>query len=83
MGRPVEMLCAFLPLPPGIPISLIVTSYDGQIILSVDADESIAPDADRFLDFMIKEYCGMRKEAARKYLYHRRTLVPNHSTFVT
>jgi hypothetical protein len=66
MGRPVEMLCAFLPLPPGIPSSLIVTSYDGQIILSVDADESIAPDADRFLDFMIKEYCGMRKEAAMK-----------------
>ena len=62
MGRPIEILCAFLPLPPGIPIGIVVTSYDGKIIMSLDADESIVPDADAFLDCMIEEYEALKSE---------------------
>lgn len=63
MGRPVEILCAFLPLPSGIPIGIVVTSYNGKIIISLDADEGIVPDADKFLDFMIEEYQALKTES--------------------
>lgn len=63
MGRPVEMLCAFLPLPPKIPIGMVITSYDGNIIMSLDADCRVVPDADKFLEYLIEEYQALRKEA--------------------
>jgi hypothetical protein len=63
MSRPVEILCAFLPLPPGIPIGIVVTSYDGNIIMSIDADEGVVPNADKFLDYMIGEYAELKKES--------------------
>lgn len=63
MGRPVEMLCAFLPLPPRIPIGMVITSYDGQIIMSIDADQRVVKDADLFLDFMIEDYQALKEEA--------------------
>eukprot|EP00970_Alexandrium_tamarense_P020875 scaffold15803_cov179-Alexandrium_tamarense.AAC.1 len=65
MERPVEMICAFLPLPPGIPIGLIVTSYDGEIIFSIDADKRIVPDADTFLQYMADEYEVLKHEATK------------------
>eukprot|EP00984_Skeletonema_dohrnii_P014945 scaffold6400_cov143-Skeletonema_dohrnii-CCMP3373.AAC.3 len=62
-GNPVEMICAFLPLPTGIPIGIVVTSYNGRIIMSVDADASVVPDADEFLQWMVDEYETIKSEA--------------------
>jgi hypothetical protein len=62
MARSVEVLCAFLPLPPRIPIGLFITSYDGKVIISLNADKRIVPDGDRFLDFMIEEYEALHEE---------------------
>lgn len=62
-GNPVEMICAFLPLPKGIPIGIVVTSYNGRIIMSVDADASVVPDADTFLQYMVEEYKAIKREA--------------------
>ena len=45
----------------------MVTSYDGQIILSVEsADSRVVPDAEKFLDFMLEEYESICLEAANK-----------------
>ena len=55
-GRPVGMLCPFLPLPPGVPVGICCTSYDGKLILSVEADANIVPDPKQFLDYMLEEY---------------------------
>lgn len=60
---PVKCLCAFLPLPPKVPIGVLVTSYDGRIILSVEsADMRVCPNAERFLDFMLEEYQAIKNE---------------------
>ncbi|KAL9190638.1 hypothetical protein ACHAXT_000344 [Thalassiosira profunda] len=60
---PVKQICAFLPLPPKVPIGLLVTSYDGKIILSVESsDDRVVPDAERFVDFMLEEYERIKKE---------------------
>lgn len=64
-GNPVEMICAFLPLPTGIPIGIVVTSYNGRIIMSVDADARVVPDADAFLQWMVEEYETIKSEASQ------------------
>lgn len=64
MGRPVESLCAFLPLPPGIPIGVVIQSYAGELSLSIDADVRAVPDADCFAGWMMEEYARLRTEAA-------------------
>ena len=58
------MICAFLPLPTGIPIGIVVTSYTGRIIMSVDADANVVPDADQFLQWMVEEYETIKSEAS-------------------
>eukprot|EP00816_Leptocylindrus_hargravesii_P012561 CAMPEP_0196816426 /NCGR_PEP_ID=MMETSP1362-20130617/55281_1 /TAXON_ID=163516 /ORGANISM="Leptocylindrus danicus, Strain CCMP1856" /LENGTH=609 /DNA_ID=CAMNT_0042193761 /DNA_START=53 /DNA_END=1882 /DNA_ORIENTATION=- len=63
MGRPVEFLCAFLPLPPGIPIGVVVQSYAGELSFSIDADMRAVPDADSFAGWMMEEYDRLRTEA--------------------
>lgn len=66
-SMPIKLLCAFLPLPPKISIGLLVTSYNGQIILSVEsADDRVVPDTEVFLDFMLEEYESICLEAANK-----------------
>ena len=62
LGRPLELFCAFLPLPPGIPIGVVISSYDGEISFTVDADKRAVPDADRFGDWMAEEYVRMKRE---------------------
>lgn len=62
-GNPVEMVCAFLPLPTGIPIGIVITSYNGRIIMSVDANANVVPDADSFLQWMVEEYETIKSEA--------------------
>jgi len=63
MGRRLEFLCAFLPLPPGIPIGVVVSSYDGEVAFTVDADQRAVPDADRFGKWMIEEFRRLQREA--------------------
>ena len=65
-GWPIKMLCAFFPLPPNIPIGILVTSYDGKIILSCEStDERVVPDTDRFLDYMLEEYEAIKTEISK------------------
>ena len=64
-GNQVEMICAFLPLPTGIPVGILVTSYNGRIIMSVNADASVVPDADTFLQWMVDEYQTIKSEAVQ------------------
>jgi len=61
-GRPIKMLGAFLPLPPNVPIGIVATSYDGNIILVVEADKRVVPDADRFLEYMLEEYQVIKEQ---------------------
>ena len=65
-GWPIKMLCAFFPLPPNIPIGILVTSYDGKIILSCEStDERVVPDTDRFLDYMLEEYEAIKTQISK------------------
>ena len=60
--NPVEMICAFLPCPKTIPIGVVVTSYNHMIIMSVNADADVVPDADAFLNWMVQEYETIKRE---------------------
>jgi diacylglycerol O-acyltransferase len=55
-GRKVEANLGFLPLPPGVPIGVVVMSYDQKITLTVMAEPWAVPDADRFLSWVVEEY---------------------------
>jgi hypothetical protein len=55
-GRPVHGVISFLPLPPGIPIGIVVSSYNGQVSLSVTAEPWAVPNADQFLEWVSDEY---------------------------
>lgn len=55
-GQSIVSMAGFLPLPPGIPIGVSVTSYDGEISLSVTAEPWAVPDCDVFLKWMLEEY---------------------------
>ena len=57
-----EFLCAFLPLPPGIPIGCVVQSYGGEMSFSIDADKRAVPDAGLFADWMLEEYERLKEE---------------------
>jgi hypothetical protein len=56
LGHKIEQICAFLPLPSGIPIGVLVHSYDGEVSFSVHAEKRAVPDTERFIDLMIEEY---------------------------
>jgi len=62
-GRNVVSMAGFLPLPPGIPIGVVVQSYNGMVSLTVTANRKAVPDADKFLTWMLEEYQRMCKEA--------------------
>lgn len=62
-GRQVEAFLGFLPLPPGIPIGMVVGSYNKQITLTVTAEPWAVPDADRFLGWVVEEYQTLLEEA--------------------
>jgi hypothetical protein len=61
-GRRNEVLCAFLPLPPGIPIGCVIQSYGGEVSFSIDADKRAVPDAGQFADWMLLEYERLKQE---------------------
>jgi hypothetical protein len=55
-GRPIRAFLGFLPLPAGVPIGLVVGSYNNEITLTVTAEEYAVPDADKFLGWVQDEY---------------------------
>jgi hypothetical protein len=64
--RRVEVLCAFLPLPPKIPIGVMIMSYAGYVSFSINADSRAVPDAEQFADWMIEEYNSLKKHIGIK-----------------
>lgn len=56
LGKRVKYLTAFMPLPPGVPIGVMVQSYSGDISFSINADRRAVPDAEKFADWMLDEY---------------------------
>ena len=62
-GRRVETHLGFLPLPPGVPIGMVITSYNQRITLTVMAESWAVPDADRFLSWVVEEYQELVHEA--------------------
>lgn len=61
LGRKVGFLCAFLPLPPCIPIGVVIQSYDGNVSFSINADKRAVPDANMFAMWMLEEYQKMKR----------------------
>jgi len=55
-NQTIESMAGFLPLPPGIPIGVIITSYAGTLTLTVAAQPWAVPDADQFLLWMLEDY---------------------------
>ena len=55
-GMAVESAAGFIPLPPGIPIGVVVQSYNGTVSLSVTAERCAVPDADKFLGWVLDDY---------------------------
>ena len=55
-GMAVESAAGFIPLPPGIPIGVVVQSYNGTVSLSVTAERCAVPDADQFLGWVLDDY---------------------------
>ena len=62
-GRRVASSLGFLPLPPGIPIGMVVSSYNDTITLSVIAKSWAVPDADLFLSWVVEEYQALERQA--------------------
>jgi diacylglycerol O-acyltransferase len=65
-GRRVETTLGFMPLPPGIPLGVVVTSYAGNITLTVAAEPWAVPDADMFLSWVVEEYKSLLEQANKK-----------------
>jgi hypothetical protein len=55
-GREIDQMYGFVPLPPGIPIGIVVQSYDGTVSCTLTAEPWAVPDGDQFLIWMMKEY---------------------------
>ena len=62
-GRRVEGSMGFLPLPSGIPIGVVVSSYANKLMLTVMAEPWAVPDADLFLSWIVEEYQTLKREA--------------------
>ncbi len=62
LGRRVQFLCAFLPLPPGIPIGVVISSYAGMISFGLNADKRAVPDPKKFANWMLEEYERIKGE---------------------
>ena len=62
-GRPVHAVLGFLPLPAGVPVGLVVKSYNNEISLTVTAEEYAVPDADQFLGWVKEEYEFLKQRA--------------------
>ncbi|GMH90190.1 hypothetical protein TrST_g12937 [Triparma strigata] len=64
-GRTVENVVGFVPPPPGVPIGVVVQSYNGGVCLSVNGDGRCVPDGDKFLAWVLQELGGYAEEVNR------------------
>jgi len=64
-GRSVEAVAGFLPLPPGIPVGVVIQSYNDMISISLTAEKWAIPDADRFLGWVLEEYENVLDETRK------------------
>jgi hypothetical protein len=62
-GRPIRAFLGFLPLPAGVPVGLVVGSYENKISLTVTAEEYAVPDPDQFLGWVRDEYELLKQRA--------------------
>ena len=62
-GRSVRSFLGFLPLPAGVPIGIVVSSYGNKMTLTVTAEEYAVPDADLFLKWVRNEYELLKRRA--------------------
>jgi hypothetical protein len=62
-GRRVESIYGFVPLPPGIPVGVVVSSYAGNMALTVTAEPYAVPDADQFMSWVLEEYLSLLNQA--------------------
>ena len=62
-GRKIETTLGFLPLPPGIPVGVVVSSYAGNVTLSVTGEPWAVPDADLFLLWVVEEYQALLRQS--------------------
>ena len=70
-GRRVEANLGFLPLPPGVPIGMVVMSYDQKITLTLMAEPWAVPDADLFLSWVVEEYQALLRESKTGISAHK------------
>ena len=62
-GRPVEASMGFLPLPPGVPIGVVVFSYNNTMSCTITAEPWAVPDGDQFLTWVQEEYQILKSRA--------------------
>jgi hypothetical protein len=55
-GREVEVSQGFVALPPGVPIGVSISTYAGNLNISVTAEPWAVPDAEKFLSWILDEY---------------------------
>ena len=55
-GREVKLSQVFTPLPPRVPIGVTVSTYAGNLSISVTAEPWAVPDAEKFLSWVLDEY---------------------------
>lgn len=65
-GRLISSIHGFVPLPPGIPIGVVVSSYAGNVKLSLSAEPWAVPDGDQFLIYVLEEYQSLLRRAKLK-----------------
>jgi hypothetical protein len=70
-GRRVESIYGFVPLPPGIPIGVTITSYAGNMSCSVAAEPWAVPDGDQFMVWILEEYLRLVAAAKLKHEHSR------------
>jgi diacylglycerol O-acyltransferase / wax synthase len=61
-GHPVQATLGFLPLPPGIPLGIVVSSYNQSVALTITAEPWAVPDADQFLGWVQEEYHTLKEQ---------------------
>ena len=65
-GSKVLSAYGFVPLAPGLPIGVVVGSYNGEVTLSVTAQPWAVPDADQFTSWIMEEYLELVQAASVK-----------------
>jgi hypothetical protein len=62
LGRQVKFICAFLPLPPGVPIGCVISSYAGGMSFGLNCDGRVVPNPELFSAWMLEEYTRIRED---------------------